>query len=1040
MITQLYKVIIFLCILSIVSTVSADDPILLPPVKNDEDKLKVLMSIHEQIPELFSDAARYDINLFQILDEQEELQELLRKNPKYMKLWNERKFLDLSFEIKDDNAKAIETKQVKASAVDLWKQNLKEVLGKYQEKKLELEILERLNNAKNYSSGGFLNGLVLNLPKDLQLKFREMQKVGTQTQDELIQYLRQNLPDFLPQFKAQGIEANPKRDDLIKKLLEIRKIENELGPLMDAYILMSGQNVDARELLNNIDNLTRQDLVNLSDPDYQKPAFLKLTKNKDTRIPNAYLKYLQNFLSQTETIKSEMASGYQVRIKEQNPHVAIFRGCTGGDCSSQYSFPYPNDPNERVFFIYDKENRLKGYVSATVVEDAKKNKRLYVITIAGNRVNAQDTELILQGLDAKKESLGVSKIILPEKKNLDNLLNFAPIKDVFHQAVGSRPPEDIYYQDKKIRLQIQAYESVNNAGEYDHIANNTKGVEYVPLNKINIRTQMTQVPPQMRSLVIKNSFEPTAVIEFCLALDGSHREDFIDDTLDIAMSNPQKKKAAKRLMKIVTKKPVMTTDRLINEIEQLVAILEISPDRFSEKKEQWLINNLLNASDGLKEKNLSKNLDLIAWDFKNNNPPLIEGEIFKKYEKVFVNHKSYLKLQNTFLKKLKDDPFFVEELERNDPRMRLAFSTDVADDQLPSGKTIVLLQEYIATLSDYGQKLVVENIYYAGTRSAVDSLVKKLNIKNQENLYKNFIEKGIELKQSEPYLSYIVDALSQPHTKDMIDVYKSLIEAMVKLKDWDVIKSFVEEVLSQPHTKDMLDVYKLFFKKMPKDWLTDILMVFLKKVLTQDHAKNMVGIKELIFSKIVESKNEDLLNVFVKEALSKPEWINVEHMHKQFLNKVVEMKSKDLLRSYAANVLSKPHTKDMIEVYKLYIEKAAEMKDPYSFSHLIIYSLSKEHTRDMTEVYQLLVEKAIDLEDYRMFKILSENVLTAPHTQKDPFFDSLRKFCKKVNNKFSTAGRSAVKKMIENEFEHLQKVNSGKKASVIQQCLSEGLK
>src|SRR5690348_14986109 len=44
--------------------------IVLPSFKNDEDKLKFLVYLKKKIPNLFSDAATYDINLLDILDDQ----------------------------------------------------------------------------------------------------------------------------------------------------------------------------------------------------------------------------------------------------------------------------------------------------------------------------------------------------------------------------------------------------------------------------------------------------------------------------------------------------------------------------------------------------------------------------------------------------------------------------------------------------------------------------------------------------------------------------------------------------------------------------------------------------------------------------------------------------------------------------------------------------------------------------------------------------------------------------------------------------------
>jgi hypothetical protein len=103
------------------------DAIALPEVASDEGKLKVLMSIHQQLPELFSDAARFDVDLFEILEEQAELQTILRQNPRYLELWEKKQYLDFHFEIATNaDNKVITTKQIKQSAVNDWRENLKD--------------------------------------------------------------------------------------------------------------------------------------------------------------------------------------------------------------------------------------------------------------------------------------------------------------------------------------------------------------------------------------------------------------------------------------------------------------------------------------------------------------------------------------------------------------------------------------------------------------------------------------------------------------------------------------------------------------------------------------------------------------------------------------------------------------------------------------------------------------------------------------------------------------------------------------------------
>jgi len=695
--------------------------------------------------------------------------------------------------------------------------------------------------------------------------------------------------------------------------------------------------------------------VNLSDPDYQKPAFLKLTKNKDTKIPNAYLKHLQNFLSQTETVKSEMADGYQVMIKEQNPHVAIFRGCTGGDCSSQFSFPYPNDPHERVFFIYDGKDRLKGYVSATVVEDAKKNKSLYVITIAGNRVNAQDTELILQGLDANKEALGVSKIMLPEKEKQNILLNFAPINDVFHQAVGNRPAENIHYQDEKIRLQIQTYKSDNNNGAYDHIAHNAKGVEYVPENKINIKTQITQVPPQLKSLVIKNSFEPTAVIEFCQALKSSSREDYISKTLDLTFDNGQKKEAAEKLMKIISEDLVMTSDKLNNEIEQLVSILEISPERFREKRGQWFINNLLNTSDGLEEKNLSKNLDLIAWDFKNNNPPLIDSKIFEKYEKEFVNHKSYLKLQNLFLKKLKDNPLFIDDLEKNDPRMRLVFAGDVPGELFPTSDFIIKNIEKLPTEN----VKISEVLYQAMASPNWEDKRDILTVMKKIKTYRKYDSKILNL----------VLKAAKDYRHELRAVAIDILGSVVRPEDPEILFTFSKD----PNVSVRAQAVKSLYYAFP--------------LINNEQ-------KKAIIEKMANEPRSHMIRNLVEDAhfmLSKE---NMADVYKLILEKAVILKDSEILQQFAIKVLSHYDTKDMIDVYKTFIEKAVEMKKPEPFLSFIEKVLSGPHTKDMIDIYKDFINAMVKLKDWRLFERFAEKVLSQPHTK--DMFDVYKLFFEKI--------------------------------------------
>lgn len=649
---------------------SEAEAIMLPSVSDDVDKLKILMAIAKEIPEIFSDAARFDINLFEILDDQEKLQKLLNENSNFQRLWNSKKYSDFTFKVKSKNNDQVETKQITEAAVSNWKDQIKLYLKNNPRIDLEKEIAERLNKSGKMTSAGLMNGLILNLPKELQGKAREYQK--NKDDEGLLSHLKNNLADSLPNFKAEGIAANPKRDDLLKLYKELITSENSIGPLIDAYAFTTLKNQGLADFYKRIDSLTRQDLENLNDPDYQNKIFEKLLNQNQAKTPPAYLKYLKTYTNQTQVLNSSVKIEYQVSIKEQNPNIAIFRGCTGGDCSSQFSFPYPNDPNERVFFIYDENGHLKGYVSGTMTEVENNEKAFYVITISGNRVNSVDTEVILQGLYQQKETLGVKHIVLPRADKIAGLLNFGPIKAVFEKAVSNKPNISLNYNAPEIRAQIEEFKSENNTASYDHMKSNAEVVIYHPVKSEELSLQIELKTNALDSKKIRtpNKFESTALLEFMLAMGSSDRQDILEKVIENGYDTEEKQDAATRLNKIIFKES-LPTNQLNDEINSIAKTLEIDSKRLEEKKTQWFMNAFLNAPDAQSPENLSRNLERLIWDLKNNNPPIAKNTLVEKFIRNLYQHKDYQKVLDALEKKILTNDTFLNELAWNDIRFSL---------------------------------------------------------------------------------------------------------------------------------------------------------------------------------------------------------------------------------------------------------------------------------------------------------------------------------------------------------------------------------
>jgi hypothetical protein len=164
-------------------------------------------------------------------------------------------------------------------------------------------------------------------------------------------------------------------------------------------------------------------------------------------------------------------------LKEVPPWISIFRGYVGGDCSSSVSFPYPNDPNEKVFFIYGASGNLKGYAEGTVVVAGGK-KSFYLTSINGARMTHMDTESVIRAFDQTKSALGVEQVVLPRPRILEKLTNYDGTYEVFKELNRKRNAVPVQYIDPEIRDEIQNLDSKNNTAIYDRADSHKKAIVY----------------------------------------------------------------------------------------------------------------------------------------------------------------------------------------------------------------------------------------------------------------------------------------------------------------------------------------------------------------------------------------------------------------------------------------------------------------------------------------------------------------------------------------------------------------------------------
>jgi hypothetical protein len=534
------------------------DSVRLPPLKTPEEKLAFLIEIRQQIPKLFSESARYDINLFSLLDDEVQLLEKLKSEPKYLQLFAKKTYSEITV---TPPAEGLEVRSVKIKpeALQQWREQLGQFLQVLKsenkgtsspERVLEVQLKSTLQSLGHLTdlSVKSLGGLLAKLGKEKANQKLFNEKIGKSKDLDLKGRLALALKLY-DQFPEHPIS----RDDLEKAIQRISAVERlKVLAMLQVILHRPGQEMQNEESLKSwqaaeasLNQLGTEDLVFFQDkqdaltPLVEKhliPLFPVAREIQAQMVEEIY-KNIDSYAKQTEEASQRVTE--EIRLTEVPPVVGIFRGCTGGDCSSQFSFPYPNDPHERVFFIEDTHGELKGYVSATEVmaTEANGEPSLYVITISGKRVSGADTELIFRALDWEKSKLGVKSILLPEPSRLNSLINFPEPRGIYEKYTHQKPLVSIQYQDPDLRRIIEQYQSPHhyNQGEYDHMKQNEKGVilkfHDSSSKKLKIHYEVrTQVEVVARPL---NQIQNSEILEFLLELKHSGRNKLVERMIQI---------------------------------------------------------------------------------------------------------------------------------------------------------------------------------------------------------------------------------------------------------------------------------------------------------------------------------------------------------------------------------------------------------------------------------------------------------------------------------------------------------------------------
>ena len=478
----------------------------LPYNADIESRLTFISGLYRQMPRLFEESAKYDFDMLQILTDQGTLLSRLNETPEYRNALQNRPPLSQVTVVPLGN-------QGNRTRVPVRGELPTEAIEEFQERLIaaaEAVDAELVRTKGTWSANAITEVIRADLARLDPSKPNPGQIVAA-LQSLLSPSERKEagaIKDFSAKIDYLALHVDPDKvkdpalfdparlrlstvfsktptlEELLTYSTEYTKVKEGLGDRLALYAELNatpGSEASKAALLENLRKLNKDQLVYLSDEaDILRPIFEKISP--DATVRGSLIKNVTSTLGEVfDRAPTSFIELSPVLLAEQPWWYGILRGFVSGDCSSQHSFAYPNDPGERTFFVSDpgSPGDYKGIVTASsVVKGGKRS--LYVITIHGSRISPADVYSILYGLDQIKGQLGYDAIELPTSENLHGLVNREDLRLAMDSIASRGALGEITYENDTIRAAIEGLESDYNKAHYDSRARNSRSRSFVP--------------------------------------------------------------------------------------------------------------------------------------------------------------------------------------------------------------------------------------------------------------------------------------------------------------------------------------------------------------------------------------------------------------------------------------------------------------------------------------------------------------------------------------------------------------------------------
>ncbi|MBF0367458.1 MAG: hypothetical protein HQK50_17930, partial [Oligoflexia bacterium] len=785
-----------------------------PKLSSDEERVAYLLYLKAQVPDLFAEAATYGVDLFKILQKQEDLLQKLKDHQEYNLSQQKRAEL-VSIDIKAKQDTKTVTMILDPEALKVYRQKLIDFASHELE---ELEDLEDLDGKdkitlKEYLSKKIKSSMAeINFNTDLLLpsivqeidsikknKNEFMHKSFEEKMKELEQALKDPLQDSLKKFnfKAYGLSNEISAKDFIDALKRNHDGPEKIKQLLTLAIFLQEQwgsdneNYKKQEVLAELGRLDESRLDYLKEEANLIKVLGEFVPEKVTdkaMKKNSLAKMIAadyTSLSNKKVALVEKSVG-QLTLKEVPPYIGIYRGFVGGDCSSDYSALYANGPSDRVFFIYDDKGKVKGYAAGTIV-DVQGEPAFYLHTIAGKKLGGKETTLILEGLSQEIKALSANKLVLPQKDKVSSLINYSAIKETILSNIAGKTVIPITYRplDQQIR---SAFLDPTSKAAYDQVATNTHCLIYEKNEKMG-KLETTTTPAIFSPFSKEDKGDKLDRFLFALDLASIDREDTALKILKEFNINDIAK--VKKINKLLHNRDHQSLGKYVAILGGVLKEHGIHFKEALERRGDLFDIGILNASDSMSESNSARSSKIFSKMYKK--------EEFEELNKIFLgSDQKYSALNNNTSFKnqfLKLCSKFDHQKEVTDEELN-----DFFEDLTSVGTFPFLSHELVQACVNLLAK--DSEILFSKLRLFKQGVVPFLPKIPQ------FVEKitqAIHQGTVDKEIAWFV--LSQPHWKE----HPEWVEALIKKGTVD--KEIAQYVLSKPHWNEHPELVEALIKK-----------------------------------------------------------------------------------------------------------------------------------------------------------------------------------------------------------------------------------